>query len=424
MRSTSYSSSRGGTNKTAGRDRRPRISSVAPEGLLGRQLASIADTLAKASQRREGELHDRKMEDPIATPAEQEFWQNLSVTSRPMASSDNDFDKSRADHAQLQKEFGEVAMRSRTFIDMAKALGDCHPQAILRGGYEPHGDTDPKRMLADLNRTQEFSSKFSNDEANGEDNPRQMLAELERQASSLNQKVMDDPCRMLADLDRETKPSGRNLANDNDDDLEALRSRLTTMLSPSHHPDRKDAHLPCSIVPDHSNSGIEVLDSHTMKLDKKIIPYAVAFELEESGYKWEVVKGWTTYIFSSGLDGQVAQEQKDAMVMRATEELERIIQHTMKEELHRREREDTERIAGRLIVSNLASDASEDELRRVFYQYRFDIRDIVLLEERDSIRRTRVAHIDMWTRKAAIRASYHVGHIFGLCLSIRLAIPA
>ena len=122
MWSTSSSSSRRGTYKTAGMDRRPRTSSIAPEGLLGRQLASIADTLAKASQRREVELQDRKMRDPTA--AEQEFWQNLSVTSQSVASRDSDSDKSRADYEQLQKDFEEVAMRSsRTIIDMAKAIG-------------------------------------------------------------------------------------------------------------------------------------------------------------------------------------------------------------------------------------------------------------------------------------------------------------
>jgi hypothetical protein len=48
--------------------------------------------------------------------------------------------------------------------------------------------------------------------------------------------------------------------------------------------------------------------------------------------------------------------------------------------------------------------------------------ELKLLPERDSVKRTRVAHIDMLTREAAIRASYMSGSIFGLVLDIKLAI--
>lgn len=46
---------------------------------------------------------------------------------------------------------------------------------------------------------------------------------------------------------------------------------------------------------------------------------------------------------------------------------------------------------------------------------------MTLLSECDPVKRTRSAHVDMFTRKAAIRASFEVGQIFGLVVKIQLA---
>ncbi len=90
-------------------------------------------------------------------------------------------------------------------------------------------------------------------------------------------------------------------------------------------------------------------------LDKRAIEFAIALELERTACEWEFAKGWTTYIFSSGLEGQQAQQNKIAMIARATKNLESII--------HRCTEEEREKLACRLIVSNLATDAGEDEVR-------------------------------------------------------------
>jgi hypothetical protein len=45
-----------------------------------------------------------------------------------------------------------------------------------------------------------------------------------------------------------------------------------------------------------------------------------------------------------------------------------------------------------------------------------------LLPERDPVKRIKVAHVDMVSRKHAVRASYTTGNIFGLLLNIKLAV--
>jgi hypothetical protein len=48
--------------------------------------------------------------------------------------------------------------------------------------------------------------------------------------------------------------------------------------------------------------------------------------------------------------------------------------------------------------------------------------DVTLLPERDPVKRTRTAHVDMDSRWAAVRASYEVGGIYGLVIKIQLAV--
>jgi hypothetical protein len=49
-------------------------------------------------------------------------------------------------------------------------------------------------------------------------------------------------------------------------------------------------------------------------------------------------------------------------------------------------------------------------------------KELKLLPQRDPIKGTKVAHIDMVTRHYAVRASYMTGYIFGLLVDIKLAI--
>ena len=48
--------------------------------------------------------------------------------------------------------------------------------------------------------------------------------------------------------------------------------------------------------------------------------------------------------------------------------------------------------------------------------------DITFLPDRDPLKRTQTAHIDMSSRKAAIQASYITGHVYGLIFDVKLAV--
>jgi hypothetical protein len=52
----------------------------------------------------------------------------------------------------------------------------------------------------------------------------------------------------------------------------------------------------------------------------------------------------------------------------------------------------------------------------------FFSQELKMLPDRDPVKRTKVAHIDMYIREAAIRASFMTGGIFGLLLDLKLAI--
>ena len=51
-------------------------------------------------------------------------------------------------------------------------------------------------------------------------------------------------------------------------------------------------------------------------------------------------------------------------------------------------------------------------------------REIRFLDEREPIKRTRTAYVDMYTRELAKRASRFIGHIFGLLVDINLAVDS
>lgn len=48
--------------------------------------------------------------------------------------------------------------------------------------------------------------------------------------------------------------------------------------------------------------------------------------------------------------------------------------------------------------------------------------DITLLPDRDPLKRTQTAYIDMASRKAAIQAAYTTGEIYGLIFEVKLAV--
>ncbi|KAH7077097.1 hypothetical protein FB567DRAFT_534532 [Paraphoma chrysanthemicola] len=229
--------------------------------------------------------------------------------------------------------------------------------------------------------------------------------------------TIDEAKAMLAEFEKNTPSIDHRPAEDEEDSIDALYSRLTNMLAPV-------------IGSEDPETDIEDAQSERMSGDKKfeigveepVKPYVIALLLEMGGCDWEYVMGWTTYLFSKGPNGHEARREKQKALDQASAELDVIIEHTLQEEARFAQAEEKDRVRRRLIVSNVATDAVEEDLKEFFYQSGFDLENVKVLPIQDPIKRTKVAHVDMFTRKDAIHASFKTGHIFGLILNIELAV--
>jgi len=198
--------------------------------------------------------------------------------------------------------------------------------------------------------------------------PSQMLAELRGRSDVRNKKTADegsdnDPRSMLAEIEGNTRPLACEPLHDDSDDedsYEALRLRL--------------AHLTSDARPVKATASL-VSHDQDQPLDSNLLPYVAALQLEASGHKWEEVQEWATYLFSTGLDGHEAQQEKRQVVQRATEDLDRIIKEAMAEERQYHAVEHNTRMPRRLTVANLAADAAEEDVMRFFYQWRLEVYD-------------------------------------------------
>lgn len=287
------------------------------------------------------------------------------------------------------------------------------PPVSLRGGLESDIEDDgPEMLLASIGCRQEPPSSRA-------DGLRVTLANRDRALSS-----------------------GIGLTSD-ERDLDALHRRLTDSSQASQHADTGSATSDLmGLMPAGEDAPGTAWREGATSLPRKVIAHMIALLLENADCGWEVVKGWTTYLYSSGLDGHSAQAAKEAMVKRATEELANIIQGIGEIETECEKRDEKERLSCRLNVSNLAAGAEEEDVRDFFLLHDYDMsvvshthvykvvswaddycsREIKVLTVRDPSRRTRTAQLDMWTRNAAVRASFLHGSIFGLKLIIELAV--
>jgi hypothetical protein len=193
-----------------------------------------------------------------------------------------------------------------------------------------------------------------------DNDPRRMLDEIEELTSCANE---NDPRRMLAELERRSSVASLSLLDVGGDDLEALRGRLTKMLSPSAEqvlPTTESQHVPLS----NNHDGIEPV------CDKALIPSVIALQLETAGVNSEEAQGWTEYLFGSGLNSHKKQQEKATVVAQAEKELDELIEYTLREEERYQRTENERRLPCRLIVSNIAADAAEEDLKEFFYHVR------------------------------------------------------
>ncbi|KAJ4301058.1 hypothetical protein N0V90_003148 [Kalmusia sp. IMI 367209] len=157
------------------------------------------------------------------------------------------------------------------------------------------------------------------------------------------------------------------------------------------------------------------------RIPREYIYYTIPLQLESAGCDWEKVKGWTTYLFSGGSTGHSAVRHRNQIIDEAAKELDAIITKVLNEESAYCANEEKTMLPYRLIVTNIAASAGTDELAWLFYDFKFNIRHIKLLEVRDPVKRTQTAHIDMQTRHAARQASFTMGSIYGLMVKVHLA---
>lgn len=101
--------------------------------------------------------------------------------------------------------------------------------------------------------------------------------------------------------------------------------------------------------------------------------HELALELEKIGVNLEALQDRSAYLFSKGPSGHNAVHEKYEFVRDATQELDALIEQTLKEESAYLKKKEQELIPCRLIVSNIAADADEEELALVFFEFKYDM---------------------------------------------------
>jgi hypothetical protein len=266
---------------------------------------------------------------------------------------------------RMLAELSHVGSRCRARSDnndedvIASMLADFHrvPSVGQSTIHWKAAEIDPRQMLQDFEIVDPFKDRETVYDYGGDDVGR-MLAVVEGKTAFDDH---DDPGRLIADIERTTLMITHKPAEDEDDDLEALHDRLTNFLSPPFH---RESHL--DIVDMHVSSVANHARCEST-FDKAVVSCAIALQLEDVGLRWEEAQGWTTYLFSSSLDGYNARHNKDEIVNQATQELDKIIQDVLHEEKRHLNTESKTRQSRRLIVSNIAADASEEDLKEFFH---------------------------------------------------------
>lgn len=248
------------------------------------------------------------------------------------------------------------------------------PQLHLRGGRDADLGDDPKALLASMDRAQSTPPPDSTSDDDDDDDPSQMLAEIEGISERQTQEdIESDPRLMLAELDREPLSTRGNAPTD-EHDLAELRRRLRDSFLLSHFgSDENKAPDVMVLISTRQNATNSKTSETDTGLPQKCIAYAIAMILESADCGWEVARGWTTYLYSSGLDGYPAQAAKNALVKRATQELDGIIQNVLDVEEGHRLAEEKDRLPCRLIISNLAAGAEEEDVRFFFRSFAYNM---------------------------------------------------
>ncbi|KAH6867031.1 hypothetical protein BKA58DRAFT_216328 [Alternaria rosae] len=417
---------------------RDRIAATSANGLLGRQFASITDVLIKASQRRNAELQElqQRRSRPVPIPSTPKSAPELPVNPKSELSQGSDSCDDRLEPEQAYESEESTASDESTAAASTRGPSDMQEtQVHLRGGYLSHRAEDPKMMLAELDSSLQQRSDIGNKEKlDGDYDLSRMLADMKRALSlskdtviirdnsqkamgadlSLNKEyelsalaerlgvdldeddTMENKEAMPAELGEEKQPPVPDRSDDEDDDLETLRAKMDTIVSPP-----SDMTLESSPGTDQNVSVVgKTLAS----------PEDAAAVLEAKG------------IQRPATNELKAKKEREDMLKRENEKLDATIKYVLEEEERYRAIEEKKSLPAPLIVTNLAASVDEEAIRILFIEYKWDIRNIAILPEREPVKRTRTAYIDMYSRDEAVRASYEVGSIYGLIVKIKLAV--
>jgi hypothetical protein len=265
------------------------------------------------------------------------------------------------DPKKLQAELAQIdslrAARTETRDnDVASMLADLNQTSTAVGRdimYSKTEDVTLEQMLAEF----VASTSPTGDEvticSSRDIDPVAILTKLERETYLLDD---DDPKRMIADLQRRSPSGGQEPADDSDDDMKVLRGRLVNVFSPA---------------PDSTASFDLVNGKLDAVIDPAVMPYIIALQLESAGLPWDEAQGWTKYLFSTGFDSHKARQAKDKIVEQAAQDLDKLIEQVLHEEKQYLAMDNEVRRPCRLLVSNIATGACEEDLKEFFpYQFR------------------------------------------------------
>jgi hypothetical protein len=187
------------------------------------------------------------------------------------------------------------------------------------------------------------------------------------QEEPLDDKEDNDPRKMMAELESNAR-SARLASVDINEDFtdQELRLKLSTLFSPEH--DTSTSFIASRVETPLRFEFVPRTEAHRpeVSLAKEWVPYAVALQLEKAGCDWEGAALFTAYLFSSGLNGYKAQQEKGHVIRQANDTLNGAIQQFLEDEKASRAVEDTKRLPRRLIVTNIAADAQEDDIFEMF----------------------------------------------------------
>jgi hypothetical protein len=308
-----------------------RASSTVKKGLLENQRASIFKTLSQLSKDRSSDLHKRREPAQI----------RLSVPE-----------------GDLHSNGGPVKSASSRPVK----LQETHRDSSGSGGFVMHAEIQIPTTTSDQPGV---SSLILHEDWTGPLIRSRIQSDSKLQDEFLEENEDNDVRKLIAELESSAHPA-RSASVDVGEDYTDLRLKLSILsssgrdASPSFISRRMETPLRFEFEPRTEPRRSEA------SLPKECVPYAVALQLENAGCDWEVIAQYTAYLFSDGLDGYKAQQEKEYVIRQASEKHYEVVAQFIEEEKAARAAENTTSLHRRLIVTNIAADAQEDDVFKIF----------------------------------------------------------